>query len=101
MSKTFYLMAHMELKESEADAFEATFQKHARDSRAKVGNLFFYLVREIDDRTKYSTMEAWENKDYFEQHVADAEHEEFQAKLQPVLAKEVDARFYDLIQGMD
>lgn len=91
----------MHLKQAEADKFEQTFREHARASRAKPGCLFFYLVREEDDRTKYSTMEAWENKDYFEQHVADEEHEKFQEQLQPVLQKEVDARLYELIQGMD
>lgn len=101
MSKTLYLVAHMHLREDQADDFEQTFREHARASRAKAGCLFFYLVREADDRSKYSTMEAWENNDYFEQHVADDEHEKFQKKLQPVLQKEVDARMYELIQGMD
>lgn len=101
MPTVLYLIAHMHLEEKEADAFEETFREHARASRAKPGNLFFYLVREQDDPTKYSTMEAWENMDYFDQHVADEEHEAFQEKLQPVLRKEVDARQYELVQGMD
>ena len=101
MPDTLYLIGHMHLKEAEADAFEATFRQHARASRAKPGCLFFYLVREEEDRSKYSTMEAWESHDYFDRHVADEEHEKFKEKLQPVLREEVDARFYDLIQGMD
>lgn len=101
MSKQLYLQAHMHLKADQADEFTPIFKEHARLSRSKPGCLFFYLVRENDDPTKFGTMECWENEEYFHQHVADAEHKEFEPKLKKALAEEVDVRLCELVMGME
>ncbi len=89
----------MQLK-PDAD-FADRFAEHARATRAKPGNLFMYLVRDEKDPTKFSTMEAWDSFDYFQQHVDDDEHQEFAALIKPLFAVAPDERRYELVQGMD
>ena len=99
MAKQLYLTASFDL--NDADAFAPTFAEHARASRAKVGCLFFYLIRDRNEPSKFATMECWEDYSYFEQHVADEEHEAFHAKIKQVWKEEPVVMEGDLVMGME
>lgn len=94
-----YLVAHMQVRENAVDAIRPAFIEHARRSRQKAGNVFFYLVQDREDSTRFSTMECWETMDHFQQHLDDEEHQSFQQQLQPRLAGEPDERRYQLLDG--
>ncbi|NJC26223.1 putative quinol monooxygenase [Neolewinella antarctica] len=99
MSKQLYLIAKFDLKK--ADKAYPIFKKHAKASRAKLGCLFFYLIQDKDDPSKFATMECWENYDYFEQHVADDEHEAFFKKIKKHFRKDPEVMEANLVMGME
>ena len=99
MSKTLYLTASFEL--DDADNFAPVFKKHAADSRRKEGCLFFYLIRDRKDPSKFATMEAWDTYADFEAHVADDEHAAFFKQIKPLFRKDPVVMEADLLQGMD
>jgi len=99
MSKQLYLTASFELKD--ADQFAPTFAKHASATRRKVGCLFFYLIRDREDDTKFATMECWDTYADFEAHVADDEHTAFFKKIKPLFKKDPVVMEADLLQGME
>lgn len=99
MSQQLYLIAKFDL--DDADNFAPVFAQHAKDSRAKVGCLFFYLIRDREDPSKFATMECWENYAYFEQHVADEEHEAFFKKIKPLFREDPVVMEADLLMGME
>ena len=99
MTKQLYLTAKFEL--NKPDEFAPTFADHARASRAKVGCLFFYLIRDRAHPAKFATMECWETYAHFEQHVADDEHVAFLAKIKKYWKGEPEVMEADLVMGME
>lgn len=99
MSKQLYLTASFEL--NEADRFAPIFAKHAADSRRKEGCLFFYLIRDREDPSKFATMECWDTYADFEAHVADEEHDAFFKQIKPLFRKDPVVMEADLLMGME
>ena len=99
MAQQLYLTAAFDL--NDADNFAPTFAEHARASRAKEGCLFFYLIRDRETPSKFATMECWDEYKYFEQHVNDAEHQAFHAKIKKVWKQEPTVMEADLVVGME
>ena len=99
MPKQLYLIAKFDLED--AETAYPIFKKHAKASRAKVGCLFFYLIRDKDDPSKFATMECWENYGYFEQHVADEEHTEFHGKIKQHFRSAPEVMEANLVMGME
>lgn len=99
MSKQLYLIAKFDLED--ADVAEPIFRKHAKDSRSKLGCLFFYLIRDKDDPSKFATMECWDDYAYFEKHVADEEHELFFSKIKKHFRTDPEVMEADLVMGME
>ncbi len=99
MSKQLYLTAQFEL--NKPDEFAPIFKEHARASRAKVGCLFFYLIRDRENSARFATMECWDTYAHFEQHVADEEHTAFHGKIKQYWKAEPDVMEADLVMGME
>ena len=99
MAKQLYLIAKFDLEDS--DIAYPIFKEHARASRAKEGCLFFYLIRDREDSSKFATMECWDEYSYFEQHVADEEHTEFFGKIKKHFRKDPEVMEADLVMGME
>lgn len=97
MPTPLYLIAHMEVEPDQVDYITPIFAAHARATQQKRGNRFMHLIREADHPERFSTMECWETMDDFKAHLNDAEHQGFQEKLQPVLAKEPEELRCELI----
>lgn len=99
MPEQLYLIATFEL--DDADRFAPIFAKHAADSRRKEGCLFFYLIRDREDPSKFATMECWDTYADFEAHVADEEHDIFFKQIKPLFRRAPQVMEANLLQGME
>jgi len=99
MPQQLYLIAKFDL--DKADDFAPIFAKHAADSRRKEGCLFFYLIRDRKEPSKFATMECWDTYADFEAHVADDEHAAFFKQIKPLFRVDPVVTEADLLMGME
>ncbi len=92
-----YLIVEFYIQPDQVAAAEELFRQHVKDGRADRGNLMFQMLRDPEDRTRFTSLEQWENRDDVDHHDAQPHHAPFLRKLKEIQVREKEVRFLEVL----
>ena len=87
-SSPVYLIVQFRVKSGKVAEALRLFAKHESDGRSDAGNLEFRVFQDVEDDTKFSSFESWEDEAAIEAHDGTEHHAEFLRKLAEIQAVE-------------
>ena len=93
-----YLTVQFYVQPDKVPEAEALLRQHVRDGAQDRGNRMFTMLRDPDDETHFTSLEAWETKEDIDNHDAQPHHPVFLRKLKAIQAREKEVRILELFE---
>lgn len=93
-----YLTVQFYVRPEKVREAEALFRQHVRDGAQDRGNRMFTMLRDPDDPTHFTSLEAWETRADIDHHDAQPHHPVFLRELAEIQAREKEVRILELFE---
>jgi quinol monooxygenase YgiN len=95
--EALYVVTHVDVLPAYAAETVRLLGQFASDSRRDPGAQRFEVLQELSRGNHFTLVEAWQNRQAYEDHLAAAHSKQFRDKLQPMLGSPFDERLHHLV----